>query len=48
MQERGWLFDRQLRAETFELIEAALPSASGDVADGLVGDVIDQIDDDQP
>lgn len=39
LRERGLLFDHQLRHEIFRLIEVALPSASGDVADALVADV---------
>ncbi|HEY5179856.1 MAG TPA: DUF4020 domain-containing protein [Dermatophilaceae bacterium] len=40
LRERGWLFDHQLRHEVFLLIEVALPSAAGDVADALVADVL--------
>lgn len=40
LRERGWLFDYQLRHEVFRLIEVALPSAAGEVADGLVADAL--------
>lgn len=36
---RGWLFERELRHETFRLIEVAMPSADSDVADALVARV---------
>lgn len=44
LRERGWLFDHLLRHEVFRLIEVALASAAGDVADALVADVLASAD----
>lgn len=40
LRQRGWLFDVQLRHETYRLISVALPSAAQEVADGLVNDAV--------
>ena len=40
LRERGWLFDHQLRHEVFRIVEVALATASQEVANGLVADVL--------
>ena len=45
LRECRWLFDHELSHEVFRLIEAALPSAAGVVADALVADVLAGFDD---
>lgn len=45
LRERGWLFDHQLHHEVFRLVGEALPTASDDVANALVADVLAGPDD---